>query len=320
MNRTILLRYLLASLLCAVALTIPFAAFTGRRGEDGRIVGRVIERDSGLVLAAEIGIVIRDGRGITLKHVGASEQGEFEIASLPAGDVHLTTKLAGYAIEHESVSLVEGETRQIDFHLLKAKRVRGVILDPADRPLEDAQVRVIYADEAPAHAAVAAIYQWEMGEAKSNTQGAFALDTHPEKEFIIEASHPSFVAEVSEPMRLAKAEARASLRLSLSEGVSVAGEARDEKGDLIPGALVRLIDDGERPELRRFLSFELLRRRTRQTVSGQDGKFRFELVNPARKTLIITHPNYHPTRQTLNLDVERNSMPARMKLNRKGAH
>jgi hypothetical protein len=320
MNRTILLRYLLASLLCAVALTIPFAAFTGRRGEDGRIMGRVIERDSGLVLAAEIGIAIRDGRGITLKHVGASEQGQFEIPGLPAGDVHLTTKLAGYAIEHESISLVEGETRQIEFQLVKAKRVRGVILDPADRPLEDAQVRVIYADETPAHAAVAATYQWETGDAKSDAQGAFAVDAHPEKELIIEASHPSFVAEVSDPMRLAEAEAGATLRLSLSKGVSVEGESRDEKGDLIPGALVRLIDDGERPELRRFISFELLRRRTRQTVSAQDGKFRFELVNPVRKTLIITHPNYYPTRQTLNLDVERKQMPARMMLKRKGAH
>lgn len=318
MAQTVSSRFLVRALLCAAALTAPLAALTGRQGEGGRVVGRVIERDSGLALAAELGLVIRDRRGITLKHVRASERGEFEIIGLLEGNAHLTTKLAGYAVEHESVALHSGETRQVEFRLLKAKTVRGVILDPAGQVLEGAQVRVIYADEDTARDSVAATYQWEMGEAKSDAKGGFAIEAHPEKEFVIEASHPGYVGEVSEPKRIDPTESSFSLRLSLRAGVSVTGEARDEHGELIPGAQISLIEVEDRPELRRFTSAERLSQRAMQTVSGPDGKFRFDQVSPARKTLIITHPRYQPIKQTLDLTTERESQPARVTLRSKG--
>ncbi|MEP7270730.1 MAG: carboxypeptidase-like regulatory domain-containing protein [Acidobacteriota bacterium] len=317
MAQTISSRFLFKALLCAAALTVPLVALTGRGGVGGRVVGRVIDRDSGLALAAELGLVIRDRRGITLKHVRASELGEFEIIGLPEGNAHLTTKLAGYAVEHESVALHSGETRQVEFRLLKAKTVQGVILDPAGQVLEGAQVRVIYADEETARDPVTATYQWEMGDAKSDAQGSFAVEVHPDKEFVIEATRPGYVVEVSEPKRIDATESSYSLRLPLSAGISVTGEARDEHGQMIPGALISLIEVEDRPELRRFTSAERLNQRTMQTVSGADGKFRFDQVRPARKTLIITHPRYQPTRQTLDITTERESQPTRVTLQRK---
>ncbi len=318
MAQTVSSRFLLTVLLCAAALTAPLLALTGRQDEGGRLVGRVIERDSGLPLTAELGLVIRDRRGITLKHVRASEQGEFEIIGLPEGNAHLTTKLAGYAVEHESVAVNLGETRTLEFRLLKAKTVRGVILDPAGQVLEGAQVRVIYADEDTARDSVAATYQWEMGEVKSDDEGGFAIEAHPEKEFVIEASHPGYVGDVSEPKRIGPSETSFSLRLSLRAGVSVTGEARDEHGELIRGAQISLIEAEESPELRRFTSAERLRQRTMLTVSGPDGKFRFDQVRPAHKTLIITHPRYQPLKQTLDVTTERDSQPARVTLSGKG--
>jgi hypothetical protein len=305
-------------LLCAAALTVPLVALPGRQVAGGRVVGRVIESDSGLALAAELGLVIRDRRGMTLRHVRASERGEFEIIDLPEGEAHLTTQLAGYAVEHESLALRAGETQQVEFRLLKAKTVSGVILDPAGQVLEGAQVRVIYADEEAARASVTATYQWEMGEAKSDEQGAFEIEVHPGKEFVVEASHSGYVGEVSEPKRIDPIASSFSLRLSLRAGVSFTGEARDEYGELISGAHISLIDETERPELKRFTSAERLSQRLMQTLSGPAGKFRFDHVSPARKTLIITHPNYQPIRQTLDLTAEHESEPARVTLQRKG--
>jgi hypothetical protein len=317
MTQTVSSRFLFSALLCAAALTVPLVALPGRQSVGGRVIGRVIERDSGLALAAELGLVIRDRRGITLRHVRASERGEFEITDLPEGDAHLTTKLDGYAVERESIALRAGETQQVEFRLFKAKTVRGVILDPAGQVLEGAQVRVIYADEEAARASVKATYQWEMGEAKTDEEGAYTIEVHPAKEFIVESSHARYVGEVSEPKRIDPAESSFYLRLSLRAGVSFTGEARDEYGEVIPGAQISLTEAEQRPELRRFTSAERLSQRLMQTVSGPGGKFRFDHISPGRKTLIIMHPNYQAIRQTLDLTAGGESQPARVTLQKK---
>lgn len=314
MAQTVSSRFLIRALLCVAALTLPLVALSGRQGVGGRVVGRVIDRDTGLALAAELGLVIRNRRGVTLKHVRAGKHGEFEISDGPDGNAHLTTKLAGYAVEHESITLDSDETVRVEFRLFKAKTVRCVIVDPAGRALEGAEVRVIYASEDGARDSVVTTYQWEMGGAKSDEQGGFTLEVHPEKEFVIEATHPSYVGEVSNPKRIDPIESSVSLRLSLRAGVRVMGEARNEHGELLSGAHVSLIEVEERPELRRFTSAERLRQLAMQTISDQDGRFRFDQVSPARKTLIITHPRYQPTRQTLDFTGARESLPMRVTL------
>jgi hypothetical protein len=300
---------LVTSLLCALALLAPLAAISSRQDAGGAILGRVIERDSGQSLAAEIGLVIRDKGGITMRHINASEQGQFEITGLPSGEIHLATKLAGYAVEHDSFSLSEGETRQVEFRLIRSGVVRGIILDSGGGAVADARIRLIYADETSARRAIAATYQWEMGEVRSDAAGSFVAEVHPEKEFIVEASHPGFIGEVSEPMRLVPTEDRESVKLSLSRGSSFEGEVRDENGNPVPGAQVRLMDTEERPELQRFVSPELLKLRARTAVSGADGKFRFDLVNPARKALVIAHPKYQSVRQTVEMFSDREHTP-----------
>ena len=316
MARSVSSRFIFTSLICAAAVTVPLVTLTGQ--QSGRIIGRVIGRDSGRALAAELGLVIRDRRGITMKHIRVSDTGEFEITEFPDGSAHLTTKLAGYAVEHENLVVHSGETQQVEFRLLKAKTVRGVIVDPTGRALEGAQMRVIYASEETQRDSLSVTYQWEMGEVKSDEHGRFTLEAHPEREFVIEASYPSYIGEVSEPSRIDPAESQVSVRLSLRAGVRVTGEARDEGGRLIPGAQVSLIEMEERPELRRFISAERLSRRTMQTVSGPDGQFRFDNASPAHKTLIITHPDHKPIRQTLDVTSGRDAQPARVTLQGRG--
>ena len=185
----------IAIALSALILLSPLAAYQNKQDESGRIVGRVIERDTGLPLAAEIGVAMRAARGITLKHVRASEQGVFELAGLPPADVQLNTKLEGYAVERQDLPLAEGELRQIEFHLVKVVSLRGQVRDEAGAPVEDAVIRVSYARAAAPRGAIAATYQWESGESgeiRSDKLGNYSVAVHPEKEFILEASHPKY--------------------------------------------------------------------------------------------------------------------------------
>lgn len=304
--------FLATILLGALALFAPLAALTFRQNDGAKIVGRVIERNSGQYLAAEIGLAIRGRRGVTMKHISVSDQGQFEIAGLPAGEMYLTTKLGGYAVEHQSFSLGVGETREIEFRLIKAGTMRGTVHDSAGNPIENAQLSLIYADESTARGAIAATYQWELGEVRSDANGAFTVEVHPEKEFIVEASHPAFLGEVSSPMRFSPMASRAAVKLSLEKGASFEGEVRDENGAPIQGAQVQLLETDERPELQRFASIELLKRRARTTVSGADGKFRFDQVSLAAKSLLITHPKYQPVRRAVDPGLDRELAPALM--------
>lgn len=189
--------------LSALILLSPLAAYTNKQNEGGKIVGRVVERETGAPLAAEVSVAMRGPRGITLTHVRASEQGWFELVGLSPANIQFNTRLEGYAVERQSLSLGEGEMRQIEFHLVKTVIVHGQVLDEAGAPIEDAMIKVIYAPDAAPEGAIAAAYQWEVGESgeiRSDARGAYSIAVHPEKAFVLEASHAKY-----QPVRRAMA-------------------------------------------------------------------------------------------------------------------
>jgi hypothetical protein len=304
----------LVTLFWTLALTGYSATPVRQASASGKIVGRVIERESGIALAAEIGLTSRAERTLTLTHVRAADQGTFEIDGQPPGDVHLVTKLEGYASEHQSVHLDEGETKYVEFRLSKVETVQGIVLDPSGCPIPGANVRVIYSEEIPARNATTTTYQWESGEVKSDGLGNFALDVHPEKEFIVEASHPEFMGAISTPVRIDATEKNAFVGLILDEGIRVIGEVRDGDGNIIQGAQVRLIAKEPRSGPQNFTLLELLKQRAMYTVTGANGTFRFDHVGPASKELIIVHPRYQPFRQTIDLNPNQKQLPARIVL------
>jgi hypothetical protein len=171
---------------------------------------------------------------------------------------------------------------------------------------------VIYADDSASRGVISATYQWEMGEIRADSFGRFTVEVHPEKDFIVEASHPDFLGEISSPMRLGPAESRTQVNLSLGRGESFEGEIRDENGAIVAGAQVQLTETEERPELKRFVSFELLKQRTRTTVSGEDGKYKFDRVAPTARQLSVTHPKYRSVRHDVQLISNRQQAPTIM--------
>jgi hypothetical protein len=262
----------------------------------------VIDLETGKPLPAEIAIAGKGKGNIFLRHVRASEQGEFEIGSLTAGDLQLTTKLEGYSSEHLGLSLGDEETRQVEFSLQRGKTVRGVISDSAGNPIPRATVSVSYAREAPEHGAIRAVYPWERGEVKTGSLGDFEIrNIHPIKQFIIKASHPDFLSAVSIPRKIQAEERAVMLNLTLSKGIRVVGEVRDENGAIVQDAQVRFIEPKTGPEPVRFTGFELAKVGKLDAITGIRGTFAFNQVKQAKMLLIVTHPKYGPFQQTIDL-------------------
>jgi hypothetical protein len=179
----------------AMLVAWPRVSRQNKQDESGRIVGRVIERDTGAPLAAELGVAMRTSRGLTLRHARASEQGIIELAGLPAAAVQLSTKFEGYAVERQSLSLGEGELRQLEFHLVRLVTVRGRVEDERGEPAPNALIQAGYARDAAADGPIGATYQWEQaGEVRSDEQGRYAIAVHPERAFTLEVSHTEFQA------------------------------------------------------------------------------------------------------------------------------
>jgi carboxypeptidase family protein len=291
----VFMRTLLLTALCILALA-------GQTYGVSRIFGKVLDGDTGIPLAAEIGIAGSDKGNIFLRHVQASEQGEFEINALAAGDSYLTTKLEGYAAEHLSLSLNEEESRYVEFSLHKGKTVRGVIHDSAGNPLPGASVSVAYAQEGSHHASLTATYEWERGEVRTGALGNFEIrNIHPEKQFVLEASHPDFLSAVSTPRQIPPGESAILLRLSLTKGIRLIGEIKDEDGIVVQDAQVTLVEAERRPELSKSTSFQPPRMSKLYMMSGVSGTFGFNQVKQVEMLVTVTHPGYAPFRQTIDL-------------------
>jgi hypothetical protein len=294
--------------------SLPFSyetpgAFTKRPVGATRIVGRAVDGNTGLPLQAELGLILRGPGGITLRHLRASEEGLFEISALTAGDVLLTTKLEGYAAERRGFSMTNSEIRSLELHLLRTGIVRGSIVDSTGTPIEHARIRVVYEENRAAPRALSASYQWEWGEVRTDAEGRFLVEVHPDKAFVIEATHPGFLAEISSPVESASAVNDASLRLTLSRGERLEGVVQDAAGQAIAGALLELSANAQWPGLRRFISFALLEQRTLQATTDEKGRYEFACVPAAAREMIISHPKYQPLHRVVPSASERRWLP-----------
>lgn len=156
-----------------------------------------------------------------------------------------------------------------------------------------------------------ATYQWETGEAKSDAQGSFVLDVHPDKELVVEASHPDYLRAFSAPRQMKALGKEPAINLVLETGVDLSGMVKDANGNPIQGAEVRLVETGARRDLSGFVAPALLEQQLRLSSSGADGAFQFDHVSPATKMVVILHPGYKPFRQTVDVRPNKAQSPFR---------
>lgn len=274
------------------------------QSQTGIISGTMVDQVTGIPLRGEVGISFNSNSIVSLRHATVFEQG-FVIDQLPAGQVHLVSKLDGYATEHKTVNLAQGEFLRADFSLLKVKRLRGVVRRPTGFPLAGAIVRVVYSSEIAAPGAVASTYQWETGETKTDELGSYILDVHPQKAFVLETSHPDFLGVVMSPRGIGANVQEVVVNVSLKSGVSVSGRVTDAVGSPVAGARMQLVEDGARRRFPGFVSSDLLQRQLQYAISDTNGNFRFEHVQPTRKMLIVAHPAYGPFKIPVELTPSR---------------
>ncbi len=283
-----------------VALLAPLVSNTAQKENRATINGKVTDRTTSAPLAAELGLAIHTAKGVVLKHTRANEQGEFEFADLPAGEFHLSTKQDEYAVERTGFSLQADETHTLDFRLVRTRRVNGVVTNASRNPVAEARVQVFYEHEA----SFTNSYQWEAGDVRTDAEGRFTIEVHPERAFVVEASSQGFLSAVTTPQNATK-----EIALTLKRGVAISGMITDEFGNPLADAQVQLqahlMDEREIALLNHFLPFEMLQQAHQTTVTQADGAFRFENVSQTEHALVVRHPQAEPQRVTV--DVTRKS-------------
>ena len=259
------------------------------------LVGELFDSENLLGVSGEVALASNEKGNLVTIHAKSDENGRVEFRYLAAGMWHLTTKIEGYATEHVSVQVVEDEAHRVRLYLKKGKLLSGRIADSEGKPIAQAQVSVRYARD-PGASPIPVTYQWESGEVITDLQGAFEIrDVHPEKEFVVEASHEHFLASISAATVMGP-EASLSINLSLQKGFSVIGTVQADDGTPIAGARVGLL--GPLPRgAQRFLAIELLKENRAFTASDEDGVFRFEQVRPGSKVLLVSHSSYNKVPQ-----------------------
>lgn len=166
---------------------------------------------------------------------------------------------------------------------------------------------------------MAATYQWEKGEVITDELGKFELkDVHPEKEIVIEASHPAFPSVASTPLRFRPVDAELSVNLSFSNGVRVAGVVKDGNGNIVRDARVKLLDE-RRSGPPGFILSERSREGNKQALSRMNGAFSFDQVRPIKKVLLVLHPSYAPFRQAIDLTGQVNPLSIEVRLQSRGS-
>jgi hypothetical protein len=296
-------------LLC-FALCLTAQPSTAAPGSE-KITGRLLDGGTRAPLAGEIGVSYISKGKIIFTHAKATADGRFVINDVEAGKVYLTTKLDGYAVEHRSISLRPGETRAVELSLVKPASLRGIVRNPDGLPLAGATVRVLYPVDTPGIGEIRTTYQWETGQASSDTRGTFVIPVHPEKSFIVEASHPDFLSAVSAPRQIKAMNKVETVALALESGVTLSGILKDADGNAIQGAQVRLIETGARRAIPGFVSDVLLEQQFRLSSTGADGAFRFDKVSPTTKMVVVIHPGYKPFRQAVNVTQNKAQSPFR---------
>ncbi len=275
----------------------------------GKVIVKLLDRKTRAPLVGEVGASFVSAGKIIFKHAKATAGGELVIDGIEAGKVHLTTKLDDYAVEHQSISLRPGETKTLELALVKATPLHGTVRNSVGRPLEGATVRVHYPVDAPGIGEIRTTYPWETGETRSDAGGSFVIPLHPEKAFVVETSHPGFLTKFSAPLPVRALGNEPDVNLVLESGVTLSGTVKDEKGNTIQGAQVRLVVAGARRDVPGLVSHALLEQQLRLSSSGSDGTFRFDQVSPTAKMIVVIHPGYKPFRQAVGLTADRAQAP-----------
>lgn len=101
--------------------------------------GRVFDPSGRPMLGAEVDVTLG---GALPTAVTTNDRGEFDIRGLSVGPARVTVRATSWAAPVQEVELRPGETSELEIRLIPEASVEGVVLDPAEKPVNAAVVRV----------------------------------------------------------------------------------------------------------------------------------------------------------------------------------
>jgi Carboxypeptidase regulatory-like domain len=172
--------------------------------------------------------------------------GGFELPALPLpGDYQVEVNAEGFAsARRDATDLVAGESQALDFHLTAGAEVTGRVVDPAGKPIAEAEVLAFVAGT---------VGRSSFGRRTTLTDegGHFTLSALAAERVTFEASKDSYLESAQLRLELGEGEQSNGVLLVLEPGAEVAGRVNWPDGSPVVDELVEVSFDRSR-SLARF--------------------------------------------------------------------
>jgi protocatechuate 3,4-dioxygenase beta subunit len=164
-----------------------------------------------------------------------SDDGSFRVDDVNDGDWTVTVRAKGYSQSGSPPSVgVPQSGEPLVIKMVVAATVTGVVVDPAGKPVQDAEVKLRPQGETNRFS------YGENGSAKSDDKGAFTLKNVAAGSWQVSASAENWAHSEPTPIQVGEGANVASLELHLRAGGTIAGEVYDARGAHVSGRQVQL--------------------------------------------------------------------------------
>ncbi len=252
---------------------------------------REVERDIRMTLCVEItGRATNESgaavRNVRVSLVGADEwenssspvrtdaEGNFQVRAAPGTQFRLKAEAPGYAPAYSRfLDVRKSAAKNVVIRLQRGRVLTGTVVDPADRPIQGAEVKV-YAELGMGDATRPVL----MGMGETSASGAFRMEQVPETVMVITAGNASSRAA---PQRIPPG--REDLDLGafvLAPTITIHGSVRNASGEVAAGCRVAVFPQGADE----FWAAE--------TFTDLEGRFHLPGVPVSTARIELDHPGF----------------------------